>query len=225
MHRRSHYHIISSYSNTATMDDDPWADTPATPRTGTARISLDNPAGTTGAAEAIEKKKGASGDIVEDTINGPVQVALPSSPLAEQYGDTDAPQDQAGVQTEDEDVDDELATTTSPSHEPGSTEGDDFASHEDPAPLTQDDGFDDFDDFDELEAGPSTTSANGFSSSAGGRAGDDDGFGDFGDFEEGDFEDSAAGAAVPAMVVESPTQAGPSWVRLVLLLNHELYND
>ena len=181
------------------MDSDPWADTPATPRTGTPRVSIEqSPAilvqtTETEAGSESESPKATpnSTDLTAEDEPRDASPSSPSSPSADELA--------SSIPIENLHVDSPREMNDSPQV---NQEG-----QEDTGDPEENGGFDDddFDDFDAPEAGPSRTSEE-VGDFAG--AGDgDDGFGDFGDFEEGDFD-----APPPPEEVAVAPVAAQSWV-------------
>ncbi|TXT13139.1 hypothetical protein VHUM_01540 [Vanrija humicola] len=194
------------------MDDDPWADTPATPPPPPGRVS---------------SSRDPSGDA--DAGTGAGAAAVPAAEEVERA--VEQPEDDDENETSHEEPRDEAEAEAAPAHEEDAapepeppseatpphddafasddidagfadvTEPDSYAAAPALAPPPagggfDDDGFDDFDDFGASAAGPSSAAFD-----AGGGF-DDDGFGDFGDvqeFEGGFVEPEAAPAPAPAV--------------------------
>ncbi|KAL1407288.1 hypothetical protein Q8F55_006709 [Vanrija albida] len=190
-----------------TMDDDPWADTPATPPRKS--VSKDEGEGSglsappVAAASAPAK---ATEEGLEEHEEEEVEVEEETRPPAVDDGpaheadETPAPEPEPPSEPAPTPAADDADADAFPDDDAGfAAEPDPYASTAlAPPPAARgfdDDGFDDFDDFSASAAGPSTAAFDaGF--------GDDDGFGDFGDvqeFEGGFVEPQAA----PAPAVES----------------------
>lgn len=169
------------------MDSDPWADSPATPRTGTPRVSLEQTQVSPVTAETF-------------TSTSPDPVSPEHVSKHEANGETTTTSTSAEENTPD------IGDLHVTSPKLAATQQD-----EDEAEQEDDGGFDDFDDFDAPEAGPSRSGELGTFTSAGDANGDDgDGFGDFGDFEEGDFD------APPSEAVAPSSDLATSWVSCFL---------
>lgn len=176
------------------MDSDPWADTPATPRTGTPRVSIEQ--ATTNPLESTEtaRERDSESSSNELAVEGELRDASPSSPSA----------DELAPPIERLHVDPPKSMNDAPQQVEAEGDAD----------------FDDFDDFDAPEAGPSRTSGD-MGTFAEAATDGNDGFGDFGDFEEGDFDAPPPPEEVAAAPVAA--QPAHSWVSRRIYLNDARY--
>ncbi|OCF34874.1 hypothetical protein I316_03421 [Kwoniella heveanensis BCC8398] len=220
------------------MDDDPWADSPSTPKLPS------SPAPAASSPSAITKSNEHD---PADTSSEIDSIHSPSKLGPDEREPALAPEEEAGVVGGDEGAfvadaqESDLGSPPAPREAAAALiEAEETSQAEDGKKADEDDGFDDFDDFGDTLAGPSGSSTNRNQDVAGAGAGadmisagrddDDDAFGDFGDFEEGDFDESESaqpgvepvetaarvGTLVGGELVGEPFQVEERWHALSL---------